>query len=136
MFKFNLRTPFKGEPFNPNWWEPTKLEWAPVLLNENKPYWKNQTDTNGRAWRPLTTQYRAWKRKQYGDLPILRVTGKMQDTAKVLSYLKNDRFAVLTTSVGPYHQFGTKNMAARPWMGVPKSSLEKLSGIAWKHILK
>jgi phage gpG-like protein len=136
MFKFSTKTNFGVKLFNPDWWEPTKLEWAPVLLNENKPFWKNQTQPNGRPWKPLTNQYRAWKKKKYGEQPILRATGKMQDTAKVLTSLKNDRFEVLTTSFGPYHQFGTKKMAARPWMGVPDQSLEKLSGIAWKHILK
>jgi hypothetical protein len=136
MFKFSTKTNFGVKLFNPDWWEPTKLEWAPILLNENKPFWKNQTEPNGRPWKPLTNQYRAWKKRKFGEQPILRATGKMQDTAKVLTNLRNDRFEVLTTNVGPYHQFGTKKMAARPWMGVPDSSLEKLSGIAWKNILK
>jgi hypothetical protein len=135
MFTLSTKTNFGVKLFNLNWWEPTKLEWAPILLNENKPFWRNQTQPNGRPWKPLTNQYRAWKKKRYGEQPILRATGKMQDTAKVRTSLKNDRFEVLTTSVGPYHQFGTKKMAARPWMGVPDTSLKKLSGIAWKHIL-
>ena len=135
MFTLSTKTNFGVRLFSLNWWEPTKLEWAPVLLNENTPFWKNQTQPNGRAWKPLTNQYRAWKKKRYGEQPILRATGKMQDTAKVRTSLKSDRFEVLTTGVGPYHQFGTKKMAARPWMGVPNTSLEKLSGIAWKHIL-
>ena len=136
MFTLSTKTNFGVKLFNTDWWEPTKLEWAPVLLNENKPFWKNQVQPNGRPWKPLTNQYRAWKKKKYGEQPILRATGKMQDTAKVLTSLKNNHFVVLTTSVGPYHQFGTKKMSARPWMGVPDQSLEKLPGIAWKHILK
>jgi len=47
-----------------------------------------------------------------------------------------NRFLVDTTPWGVFNQFGTKKMPARPWMGVPDSSLDKLSDIAWKHILK
>jgi len=136
MFKFKVKTNFGVKPFNLNWWEPTKTEWAPVLLDSNRPYWKNQTEADGRAWKPLSAKYRAWKNGRYGPLPILRISGRMQDTAKVRADLRNDRFYVETTKVGPYHQFGTSKMAARPWMGVPDSSLSKLASIAWKNILK
>lgn len=57
----------------------------------------------------------------------------MQDEAEINP--SGAGFKVKTTSYGRYHQYGTSKMAARPWMGVPDKSLQKLPPIAWKHIL-
>ena len=136
MIDIKVKTNFGKQLFNLDWWEPTKIEWAPVLLDSNRPFWKNQTEPDGRPWKQLTPRYAAWKKGEFGTLPILRLTGKMQDTARVRVDLKNDKFLVETTAEGTYHQFGTSKMVARPWMHVPDSSLTKLSTISWKHILK
>lgn len=136
MIQIKLKSNFGVKPFNLNWWEPTKTEWAPVLLESNKPFWKIQTEPSGRPWKKLSKGYQAWKDQNYPGQTILRLTGKMQDTAKIRTSLRNDRFEVLSTEVGPYHQFGTSRMPSRPWMGVPDTSLQKLTEIAWKNILK
>lgn len=123
---------FRG--FKKNWWTPTQKEWAPVLLKENKSLWPTESDpTSGRPWAGLTARYRQWKVGQVGGLPMLMFSGRMFSTAKVKPYQTG--FSVASTDYGKYHQFGTSKMAARPWMGVPDTSIEQLPPIAWKHIL-
>ena len=114
--------------FNKGWWGPTKQEWAPILLEENKPFWQLQTDTYGRPWQRLNPK------TPDEDNKILRETGLMFDTAVVRAW--GNKFIVGTTRYGVDHQFGTKKIPARPWMGVPDLAIDKLSPIAWKHILK
>jgi hypothetical protein len=133
---FEGKTNFGPTLFNLDWWEPTKKKWAPVLLDANKPFWKNEREPDGKPWKKLSPAYGAWKKKNFGPSSILRLTGQMQDTARIRVDLKNDKFFVETTTLGIYHQFGTSKMSARPWMHVPDTSLSKLSAISWKHILK
>lgn len=115
------------KPFNRNWWKLSREQWAPVLLEENKPYWAAQTDTEGRPWVKLDE-----------DTPdtdgfILKETGEMFNSAVVRPWGR--KFLVDSTFYGVIHQFGTRKVPARPWMGVPESSLIRLSNIAVKNIL-
>ena len=119
---------------NMRWWEPTQREWAPILLADLKPFWVKETDPNtGRPWRPLTPPYARWKQARYPGQPILRLTGKMQDEARIVPSGRG--FSATTTFYGPYHQYGTRFMAARPWLGVPAVSLLKIAPIAWRNII-
>lgn len=121
-------------PFNLNWWKPTQKEWAPVLLEDQKPFWRQESEpTSGRPWAALTPKYAMAKLKRYPGQPILRATGAMQDGAKILP--EKDGFVVKSAFYGMYHQGGTTKMVARPWMGVPDTSLKHIVPIAWKHIL-
>jgi phage gpG-like protein len=118
---------------NFNWWAPTQREWAPILLQEQKPFWKDERDpTTGRPWAKLSAGYTAWKNKKYPGQPILRATGRMQDTAKIVPYQTG--FQVNTTPYGAYNQFGTSKMPARPWVGIPPKALASLGAIAFKNI--
>ena len=118
---------------NLNWWAPTQREWAPILLAEQKPFWKDERDpTTGGPWAKLSADYRAWKDKKYPGQPILRATGRMQDTAKITPYQTG--FKVNTTPYGAYNQFGTSRMPARPWVGIPPKALASLGAIAFKNI--
>jgi len=119
---------------NLNWWAPTQKQWAPILLKDQKPSWQQESDpTTGRPWNSLTPKYRSYKDKRYPGQPILRLTGKMQDRAKILP--KDEGFEVKTTTYGAYHQFGTRKMSSRPWVGIPDISLQHLAPIAWRNIL-
>ena len=130
MITLKLKNPPK---INFKWWAPTQREWAPILLNEQKPFWKDERNpTNGRPWAQLSADYKAWKDKKYPGQPILRATGRMQDTAKIVPYQTG--FKVNTTSYGAYNQFGTSRMPARPWMGIPPKALAALGTIAFKNI--
>jgi hypothetical protein len=110
---------------NLNWWKPTQDEWAPVLLEAQKPFWKDERNpTTGQPWK---------KRKEpTGSWPILNRTGEMQNTARIVPY--NTGFNAVTTNYGPYQQFGTSKMVARPWLGIPETSLVSLGQIAVKNI--
>ena len=119
---------------NLSWWKPTQKEWAPVLLRDHLVPWRQESDpTTGRPWAALSPSYRESKMKRYPGEPILRATGKMQDTAKIKP--RGDGFEVKTTKYGRYHQYGTPKMPDRPWMGIPDTSLRHIVPIAWKHIL-
>jgi len=119
---------------NTNWWHPTQRQWAPVLLADQKKSWDQQSDpTTGRPWQALSKKYAEQKSKRYPGQPILRVTGKMLNTALILPW--KDGFRVKAPYYGAYNQFGTKKMPARPWVGIPDKSLEQIVPIAWKNIL-
>jgi hypothetical protein len=133
MFEFKLKSPKKNF-FNEKWWLPTRSEWLPALLNDNRKFWISQTSPYGIPWKPLTRKYSLWKTEHYGNQPILRATGRMQDTAQIKSW--GNRIFVKAAAQGIYHQYGTRKMASRPWMGVPDVSMQRLPGIAWKYILK
>lgn len=134
MFTFKFSWGDKEKLFSEKWWSATREEWLPMLLADNKKYWISQTTSQGIPWKPLSPGYKIWKSSRYGDTPMLRLSGKMQDTAEIKSW--GDRIYVNSTELGPYHQFGTRRIPARPWMGVPDMSLERLPGLAWKNILK
>ena len=122
------------KPLNLNWWKPTQKQWAPVLLEDQKVPWAQETDpTTGRPWARLSPNYAAYKQKRYPGQPILRATGEMQDNAKIFPWQTG--FKVKARFYGIYHQFGTSKMPARPWMGIPDDSLEQIVPIAWKNIL-
>jgi hypothetical protein len=122
MIKLTVDKPLT---INFNWWKPTQDEWAPVLLEMQKPFWKDERNpTTGRPWT---------KRKEpTGSWPLLRKTGVMQNTAKIVPH--NTGFNAITTNYGPYQQFGTSKMVARPWLGIPPASLGRLADIAFKNI--
>ena len=128
MRKIRLQDKGSMKPFKKNWWNQTKQEWAPILLDDNRPFWSQQTDTEGRPWASLQPN------TNDTDGFILRETGKMFSSAVVKPW--GNKFIVETTHYGVIHQLGTKKIPARPWMGVPDTALEKLPPIAWKHILK
>ena len=131
MINFSVK---KLPVFNLGWWGPTQKQWAPVLLKDQQVPWRQESDpTTGRPWKSLTPDYRKRKERQYPGQPVLRATGKMQDTARILP--SGEGFEVKTTRYGAYHQFGTIKMAARPWVGIPDISLKKIVPIAWRNIL-
>ena len=131
MITFQMK---KLPTVNLGWWKPTQKEWAPILLMDHAVPWRQESDpTTGRPWASLSPKYREQKQKRYAGQPVLRATGKMQDSAKIVP--KGDGFDVKTTKYGRYHQSGTSKMPARPWVGIPDKSLKQIAAIAWKHIL-
>jgi hypothetical protein len=122
------------KPVNERWWPKTQKQWATKLLQANQKFWPQERNPNtGRPWKNLSPKYKIWKDKTQPGQPILRYTGKMQDTAKIQP--KGKGFEVKTTPYGKYQQFGTNRMVARPWMGIPDTSMEALTVLAWKNIL-
>lgn len=132
MMSFKIRGDYKF--LRKNWWSPTRKEWIPRLLQANKENWQRGVDPNGRPWKTLSPAYAKLKMEEFGPLPILRATGHMLDTAYITG--RGKRFFVHTNDRGVYHQFGTDNMPARPWMGVPNKAMQDLADIAVKNILR
>lgn len=133
MIKFRIQG--RGfRPLNERWWPTTQKQWATKLLQENRKFWpQEKSPFTGKPWKELSPKYKLWKEKTQPGNPILRYSGKMQDSAKILP--KGAGFEVKTTPYGKYQQFGTARLVARPWMGVPDSSIPSLTSIAWKNIL-
>ena len=122
------------DPVNERWWPATQKQWGAKLLQDNRKFWSQERDPdNGRPWKSLSPLYEKFKSKARPGQPILRYSGKMQDSAKIVP--KGQGLAVQTTPYGKYHQFGTSRLVARPWMGVPDSSMKSLTDLAWKNIL-
>jgi hypothetical protein len=121
------------QPVNERWWPSTQRQWATKLLQANKKFWPQQRDPQtGRPWKALSPKYKEWKDRSRPGQPILRYSGQMQDSAKIVP--KGTGLEVLTTRYGKYQQFGTTRLVARPWMGVPDTSMKDLSTLAWKNI--
>jgi hypothetical protein len=131
---FQFVFPNEGNLFNENWWVPTNREWAPKIMNDHRQFWIAQKSPEGKPWKPLSPEYKKLKTSLFGNSATLRVSGEMQDTAQ--SYAWGSQVFVKVTKIGLYHQFGTSKMSARPWLGVPKQSISRIPGIAWKYILK
>jgi phage gpG-like protein len=122
------------ELFKPNWKDRTLSQWGKTVLEANRPFWPKETTTEGVPWAPLGPRYAKIKARRYKGNPILRASGKMLDSA----YLRGSggKLIVVSTKYGKYHQFGTSKMKARPWMGIPVSSMDDLANIALKNILR
>lgn len=135
MIYFRVDNKGKGlVSMNLGWWTPTRKEWTPVLHSMHPQFWAKESDpSTGKPWARLRPNYKVYKESRYPGQPILKATGTMLDTMKIRS--TKDKFLVDTTNYGPYQQFGTKRMVARPWVGVPQVSMEPLSTIALKNIL-
>lgn len=132
--KISLAETSSMKPFRPVWWPSAKIEWAPILLQENKKYWGAQTTADGRPWDPIIT-FEDIRKDQTGITDrIAKDTAEVFRTAVVRPW--GNKFIVETTPWGIILQKGTKKINPRPWMGVPDSSLQALTDIAWKHILK
>lgn len=87
-----------------------------------------------KKWAKLKEPYASWKRKHFGNLPILVLTGKMR--------------AGFTWEAGPrslkvsnaarywqYHQDGTQNMVARPVLQISKDDRAQLTRIVFGYLI-
>jgi len=125
MIRFKLTVP----TVNTNWWASSKNEIAKVLLEDNQQDWASERDPNtGSKWAP--------RKQPTGGWPILRRTGAMQDRTRIKPKDSIGIFVASTVSYGPFHQYGTNRMVARPWLGVPDRSLPRAAEIVGKSIFK
>jgi phage gpG-like protein len=134
MINFSLSVP----SFNLNWWEASRNELARILLEDNQASWSTEQDpqTQGR-WAPLSPAYASSKSRAYPGVPILRRTGTMQDKTRILPQASRGIFSArMGSSYGSYHMNGTSRMPARPWLGVPVSSMPKMEEAISRAILK
>jgi hypothetical protein len=134
MINFSLTAP----SFNLNWWENSKNELSRLLLEDNQEAWgKEQDPQTQRRWAPLSPAYAASKARAYPGAPILRRTGLMEDRTRILPQVSRGIFtARMGASYGSYHMSGTLKMPARPWLGIPISSMPRMGEVIGKAILR
>lgn len=112
------------------WWPDSLIEFADSgsWESESKKSWNQERDPETREkWEPIKSGRKG---------KILRDSGTMMDTAKILPKAKVGLEVTTEAEYGVYHQHGTGNMPARPWVGLTEKSFDKLADIALKNILK
>lgn len=93
---------------------------------------------HGAKWQALSDNYREWKEENYGDLPILYLTGKLSQAVRGVgtnSYVeKNKQSMRLGLSDIPYwavHNWGSEpgkkqNIPQRQYAGIKKDDIKDL----------
>jgi hypothetical protein len=85
-----------------------------------------------KRWAPLSPAYAAWKRRHYGNLPKLVLTGAMQagfrwqvtlQTLRVINRVKAGQRGGVPRWT--YHQLGTEHMPARPMLQITNKDREQ-----------
>lgn len=125
MLKMSLTTP---KP-NLNWWKSSKNELSKVVEDYNRQMWRQQLD-------PVTSKPWAPRKPPTGSWPILRKTGKMQDTAKFRTTAEPMIFLARVTDYGPFHQYGTSKMPQRRWLGIGDRVINPMEKAIAPHIFK
>lgn len=87
-----------------------------TLTNLHQDRFDAQISPTGQAWAPLSPK--TAKRKQFGR--ILYRSGVLRNTLRYNASSREVRFGT-DRKYGIYHQFGTRHMPARPWLGVSQS---------------
>lgn len=111
------------------------------LVNEHIP---GQFKAQGtpRRWAPLSARYAEWKRRNYGNLPILILMGRM---SKGFTYEAHARSLVIVNRVAAgqrgnktprwiWHQFGTDRVPARQMLQIGKRDHQRLQRIARDYL--
>ena len=125
MIKMKLTVP----NVNLEWWRTSKNQLNKLVEEYNRSTWPSQSD-------PVTLKPWAPRKQPTGNWPLLRRTGKMQDTATFKAGSSPMTFYAKTTNYGPYLQYGTKNMPARRWLGIGPAVLDPMAAIIGKQIFK
>jgi hypothetical protein len=89
-----------------------------------------------KRWAPLSPAYAAWKRRHYGNLPKLVLTGAMRGgfrwettprTLRVINQVKSGQRGGVPRWT--YHQLGTEHMPARPMLQITNKDYARLREI-------
>ncbi len=114
---------------NYNWWATSKNKLNKLVEEYNRSTWPSQSD-------PVTLKPWTPRKPPTGTWPLLKRTGKMQDTAKFKVGNSPMSFYAKTTNYGPYLQYGTSKMVARRWLGIGPAILNPMAAIIGKQIFK
>ncbi len=138
----NMRSMAKrAENFKPVFrWAQRELEKA------NRANFATQGAASGKPWMPLDNEYARWKLDHHGTLPILVVTGTLQESLVRLRGAPNEidmKTAVFGTDVktakgkplAVYHQLGTRKMPARTIMFTPPLFASSLALKVAQHVV-
>lgn len=116
-------------------------QYGEYIVNKHIP---NQFKRQGtpKRWAPLSEKYAQWKRKHYGNLPILVLSGKMR---KGFKWQVTPRTMKIVNRVAAgqggnktprwlWHQEGTDNMPARPMLQIGRKDRDMLIKYAHAHL--
>jgi phage gpG-like protein len=76
-------------------------------------------------WRELSPEYKKYKRRKYGNQPILTATGALRGSITIIPSSNSVEIGP-TEKYGVYHQLGTKNMAMRPFLVLQYADVSKI----------
>jgi phage gpG-like protein len=125
VFKMSLTTPKVKE----NWWASSKTELNKIVEDYNRQNWAQQRDpVSLKPWTP--------RKPPTGTWPILRKTGKMQDTARFKTTSAPMIFIARVEDYGTFHQYGTSRMPQRRWLGIGEQIINPMEKVIAKHIFK
>ena len=114
-------------------------EWGRYIVEKIVPLQFERQGTP-RRWARLSPDYAAWKRKHYGSLPILVLSGKMRAgfswtaTARTLK-VENKVKRRGGRPYWIYHQFGTSRMPQRAILQMRAEDREQLRRIILNWVL-
>jgi phage gpG-like protein len=113
--------------------QPAFEEWGRYLVEEHVPEQFARQGTPKR-WARLSPTYAAWKRRKYGNLPILVRTGGMRAGFQWKAHPRSMQIVNLK-KYWQYHQFGTRHMPARPVLQVRKQDQDRLAQISLAYLI-
>ena len=121
--------------------QPVMERFGQYLVEEHIPRQFKQRGTPKR-WAPLSPQYAAWKRRHYGNLPILMLSGRMAagfkyETTKRTLRIINRVAAGQRGNKTPrwtWHQNGTATIPARPMLQINKFDYARLRQFAQAYV--
>jgi phage gpG-like protein len=114
--------------------QPVLGEWGDYITLRHIPAnMATEGKASGRKWQALSPAYARWKRKHFGKLPILVLTGAMKGG---FNYTLGKRSMRITNrrEYWVYHQYGTRSMPARPLIRLTKNDYKELQAMVVMHL--
>ena len=125
MMRFRLTVPVVNE----RWWDTSKRELSRLLLEDNQEAWREERDPQEQTkWAP--------RKPPTGTWPILRKTGRMQDTTRIRTPNTGIFTARTSAPYGRFHMTGTSRMVARPWLGIPAQSMPRMADVVGRNLFR
>lgn len=119
MFSSSLTLP----KVNLNWFERSCSEVEEILQQHHAEAWSNEQDPmTGKPW--------------VGDEDLKETGSMMATTVFKCSAGLNKMFGTLVSKpYGKYHQFGTKHIPMRRWLGIDSNVVNRIEFVFSKHII-
>ena len=125
MISFKLTLP----KVNENWWVSSKPKLTRIVEDYNKQSWSEERDpVDGSGWAP--------RKPPTGSWPLLRKTGKMQDSTRFSAPGVMLFTAKTSVNYGGFHMSGTSKMPRRRWLGIGPSVVPQMEREIAMHIFK
>lgn len=95
-----------------------------------KPYWIQERNTKtGKKWKK-----RKEKPKRKTFHPLLKKTGRMQQSVRFR--LVGEEMIAKMEDYGPFHEFGTVKMPARPWVSLSEDNFNFFVDLFMKEMFR